>query len=128
LVCDPSFGCVQGAFAESPEALYLVELPSGALTRIGPTGAYLFDIALETDGTLYGVGEDALWTVDTTTGTSTRVSMVPNLPLLNALDAAPDGTLFGFTCQGLVLSLDTATGKGTELAATGAMLYGASSR
>ncbi len=42
--------------------------------------------------------------------------------------AAHGAALFGFTCNGQVLALDTTTGRGTLLATPGPAFYGASTR
>jgi hypothetical protein len=92
-VCDPSLGCTTGAYADSDSTLYTANLPSGTVGTVGPTAITLFDIALETDGTLYGVGSTgALYTIDRATASTKLVFMLGGP--LNALDAAPDGTLY----------------------------------
>ncbi len=112
-VCDLALGCTAGAFAVSTTTLYSANLPSGAITSVGPTGVTMFDVALEPDGTLYGVDSLAgLWTIDTNTGAATRVAMVGEQ--LNALDAAPDGFLYAAGGPN-VYSVDPKTGAQTFL-------------
>jgi hypothetical protein len=92
-VCDPSLGCTAGAYADSPTTLYAANLPSASVAVVGPTAVTMFDIALEPDGTLYGVGSNsALYTIDKVTASAKVVFMLAGQ--LNALDAAPDGTLY----------------------------------
>lgn len=57
-------------------SLYTVDVTSGAVSRVGSTGASSFfhDFALDRQGTMYGSAGDALYTIDLKTGTATKVA------------------------------------------------------
>jgi hypothetical protein len=102
-VCDLALGCSAGAYASSGATLYTANLPSASIQNVGSTSLTgtgtsidLFDLALAPDGTLYGVdATSVLYTIDTSTGEVTPIPVHPYLgATLNALDAAPDGTLY----------------------------------
>jgi hypothetical protein len=124
-LCPPGFvcrpPCVAASFAEDSSSLYGVDLPAGHVSDIGATRTELDDIALEPAGrTLYGVNtaSASLYTVDAKTGATTFVTTVggPGLALgINALDFAPDGTLYGAGGE-VVFSIDPKTGRSKEVA------------
>jgi hypothetical protein len=97
--CDPTLGCTAGAYANGQGTLYATELPSGLTRSVGSTSfngtpVDLFDIALAPDGTLYGIDPvSVLYTIEPSTGDLTAFHL-NNDANLNALDAAPDGTLY----------------------------------
>jgi hypothetical protein len=118
-LCSPGFACrppcTATSFAVDPSTLYGVDLPSGAVTAIGSTrGTSLVDIALDPHGVLYGVS-NGLYTVDTKTGAPTFVVGLSVAVTLNALDFAPDGTLYGAGGND-VYAIDPKTGKVTLVA------------
>jgi hypothetical protein len=80
--------------AVAEDGFYEVVLPGGVRRQLAQTepDAYA-DVALTHDGrTLYAVAGDGLYVVDMTTWVGTRVLA---LPMLVALEAMPDGTLYG---------------------------------
>jgi outer membrane protein assembly factor BamB len=114
--------------------LYAVDPTTGKLTPLvpyppgyGPSG----DLA-SVEGTLFGtaagpaVNDDVLVAFDLATRNATIVGST-GFSCIYGL-AAHGASLFGFTCIGQILSLDTATGRGTLLATPGPTFYGASAR
>lgn len=97
--CGPN-GCAVFAYAVATSGLYDVRLPAGIATLIGPTrrndagpDVTLNDIALDTDGGMYGTQGNDLVTVDRFTGKVTFVRTLSTT--LNALDVVPGGALYG---------------------------------
>jgi hypothetical protein len=66
--CDLSLGCQARAIAHTQTELYDIRLPSGVVSKIGPTSGTLTDVALHPTGTLYGVKFEGLCVVDLKTG------------------------------------------------------------
>ena len=107
--CDPVLGCQARAFAIDDVGNVLdVRLPSGVTKVVGPSGVGLTDIALAPDGRLFGVDFSAASEIDATTGRATRLS-TSTLMNINAMDAAPDGTIYVAGGQSLY-TLDLASG------------------
>ncbi len=97
--CDIPRGCVARALAVTSTNLFEVELPSGALRAIGRVRAFT-DVALHPNRTLYGVnGVGDFYRIDPSTALSTLLGS--SGVALTALDAAPDGVLFGAGPRGL---------------------------
>jgi hypothetical protein len=92
LLCGPN-GCAMLAYASTSNFLYDVELPSGALYPIGATSPSLADVALSPNSILYGCGAQGMVLVDRRNAAQTVIWSVG--ALWNALDAAPDGGLYG---------------------------------
>ncbi len=111
--CDPAIGCQARALAHTASELYEVKLPSGALRLIHATTDTLTDIALHGNGTLYGVNYGAVVTVDSNTG---KVTVLASTGNFNALDAAPDGTLYAGGGNSL-FTVDVTNGTATFFAA-----------
>lgn len=57
-------------------SLYSIDVRSGAVTRIGSTGApsFFHDFALGGSGTMYGTSSDGLYTLDLKSGTASKVA------------------------------------------------------
>lgn len=57
-------------------SLYSVDAHTGAVTRIGSTGApsFFHDFAVDGKGTTYATSSDSLYTIDLKTGTASRVA------------------------------------------------------
>lgn len=97
--CDLARGCVARALAVTSTNLYEVELPSGTQRAIGRVRAFT-DVALHPNRTLYGVsGNGDLYRIDPSSALSSFLGST-GVPL-TALDAAPDGVLFGAGPRGL---------------------------
>src|SRR5262249_30481367 len=91
--------------------LYEVTLPAGTLRRIAATSTSLLDIALLGD-TLYGtLGDHRLYGVDRSNAALTPLATLTTGGF-NALDIAPDGTLYG-AGGASVHAIDRATGATT---------------
>jgi hypothetical protein len=92
--CDPVLGCQARAFAIDNIGNVLdVRLPSGITKVIGSSGVGLTDIALAPDGRLFGVDFGSASEIDPTTGLATPLSTFTSWSI-NAMDAAPDGTIY----------------------------------
>lgn len=105
--CDATRGCIARALTHSNGRLYEVQLPSGVVRELAPVRAFT-DIALHPDRTLYAVsGDGVLWRLDDVTGFASIVAATRHP--LTALDAAPDGTLYGAGREGL-FRIDRNTG------------------
>ncbi|MGC4122177.1 MAG: hypothetical protein QM765_47875 [Myxococcales bacterium] len=89
-------GCEPFIYAQTPVALYQVELPSGRVLEVGATGLMAFDLAFTPSRVLYGTQGELVFTLDRKTGVP--LSMSPLLPVfegMNALGSASDGSLYG---------------------------------
>ena len=107
--CDPVIGCQARAFAiDNLGNLLDLRLPSGTTQLIGSSGGSLTDIALAPNGRLYGVDFGAASEIDATTGRATTLSTF-TATNINAMDAAPDGTIYLAGGQNLY-TLDFASG------------------
>lgn len=112
--CDPALGCQARALAVDRTTLYEVRLPSGQVKAVGATGAVLTDVALAPSNVLYASSSSGLYRVNQSTGAATSLGgMVPTFT--NALDAAPDGTLY-LAGAGTVARFDPATSAVTPVA------------
>jgi hypothetical protein len=110
------------ALAVLPTALYTIDIDTGAATFIGAMGSdTIADIVFHPiTGTLYGMGRNSpyrLYSVNPETGAATF--------LLNASEAvrcgmvaAPDGTFYGFSIDGVLSMLDLNTGAATLIGGT----------
>jgi hypothetical protein len=98
--CGPTEGCYALAYAHSDTTLYEVRLPSGKVTKIGPTLVQLTDIALVSNTQLLGLDYGSLYLVDTTTGAA-KPSAPAHAQGMVAFDVAPDGQLYGAGTGGI---------------------------
>ena len=111
--CD-GLGCKTFAYAIDQTYLYEVELPSGAARRIGET-TFLSDVALSESGILYGLGPPAaIGTIDRITAKWTQTGLL-GIPTYNALDVAPDGSIYAGAGNDLV-RVDTTMNGVTQVA------------
>jgi hypothetical protein len=104
--------------------LYTIDKSSGATTAIGSTGiAFVMDLAFDSAGTLYATVDNRLWTLDTSTGASTFVTVISGVP-----DGAIMGIMFDssdtlyatvYRPNSPLLTVDTSTGAATVVGATG---------
>ena len=134
--CNPdpkTFECIPG---KDFNALYTVNVTTGAFTRIGPTGApqFFMDLTLDSHGTMLGVtttvnpsGTPAiLYRIDPTTGTATKLVNLVGSNYVMGLAFGQNGKLYGtdnFAPSGLY-RIDRETGFETAIAA---LPFGASS-
>ena len=90
-----------------------VNLLTGVFTQLGTEGGTLFnDIAAASDGKLYGiVNTTSLVTVNTNNG-AVLSSVNFNVPGIESLAIAPDGTLYGAT-QGALYQVNPVSGSAT---------------
>ena len=112
-----------GGIPANPNSLYRVNMGTGASTLIGPLGiGSLFegDLAFGDDGTLYGVQDDLLYTIDTLTGAATVVGN-PNGQDYSFLSFNGSNTMFAIdngSPAGLVNDLDELDPTNADVLAT----------
>lgn len=75
-------------------SLYSVDVHTGALTRIGSTGApsFLHDLAPGASGTMYATSSDGLYTIDLKSGTASRVARFVGGGMVMGLSFNADGS------------------------------------
>jgi hypothetical protein len=100
--------------------LYRLDMTNGTLTVVGDTGYFLYTIAFDGDGTLYGsvgvgTGRGSLVRINPTTGGS---SVVGTPGVFGGLAVDTDGTLYGSTGSGLY-RIDKNTGQATSIGTVG---------
>ncbi len=112
-------GCAVFAYAVSADGLYDVRLPAGTSSFIGTTRysggmpMTLTDVALDSDGGLYGMQGTNLVLVDRLTA---NLTLLRNLGMgMNALDVLPGGLLYG-SGGSQVFSVNRSTGTLTAVA------------
>lgn len=112
-------------------SLYSVDAHTGAVTRIGATGApsFFHDVAVDGKGTTYATSSDALYTIDLKTGTASRVARFVGGGMVMGLSFNADRTKLYATDWKEPISdfylVDIRTGFLTPLAATGyALVHG----
>lgn len=104
--CDAERGCIARALVHDSFALYEVELPSGELRRLTPTGASYTDIALAPDRQLYGVSRTELFALE---DDSSDVRRLGGSDSWVALDVGPDGLLYAAGENDRVVVIDRET-------------------
>lgn len=117
-------------------SLYTVDVVSGAVTRIGSTGAseYFMDLAFDRHGNLWGVTSSlqpsyipaVLYRINTETGLATKITNLVGSSTVMGLAFAPDGKLYAtdFTANPGLYLVDPKTGFESAVAA---MPFGLSS-
>ena len=140
--CNPNFaspvgaGCTPGP--PNYNALYTVDVGTGAFTLIGSTGAplYFMDLAFDRDGNMYGVTCDlfpssgdpsTLYRIDRATGAATKIFDLVGSPSLMGLAFGRNGKLYAtdwYSNNSALYSVDMKTGFLTAIATIG---YGFSS-
>ncbi|WP_208995150.1 cadherin domain-containing protein [Roseibium hamelinense] len=86
----------------------------GSDTVIGSTGVgALTDVAIDSSGKLFGITFSRLYSVDPQTGEATKISSSKFGTSMNALEFAPDGTLYAASTNGKLYTVDVDTGKST---------------
>jgi len=104
-----------GAFfaSDSSGDLFTINTATGAATLIGNMGAVMTDLAFSPSGELFGVTFTDLYRIDPTTAASTLIGSL-GLNDSNALEFAPDGTLFLASANSTLLrTVNTTTGATT---------------
>jgi hypothetical protein len=105
------FGC-------SDNTLYQINPNTGAATLVGAMGvnSTYYDIKFDSGGHLYLVENSTLYLVNTSTGQALQIGQSGAIGFnVWALDFG-NGTLFGFTSGGQIVSINTTTGVGTFVA------------
>jgi hypothetical protein len=105
------FGC-------SDDTLYQINPNTGAPTLVGAMGvnSIYYDIKFDSGGHLYLVENSTLYLVNTSTGQALQIGQSGAIGFVVwALDF-DNGTLFGFTPGGQIVSINTTTGVGTFVA------------
>jgi hypothetical protein len=109
-------------FGFTYQDMYRIDPTTGAATLIGHMGNFVstnssFDVRFDANGNLFlveqnGAPTSSLYSVNVSTGLATLVG--PTGFPVNALDFE-NGTLYGFTENGKIISINTLTGAGTFL-------------
>ncbi|HKR27610.1 MAG TPA: hypothetical protein VJS11_09145 [Acidobacteriaceae bacterium] len=138
--CNPNgayLDCGPGSPADpNYNSLYTVDVSTGAVTRVGSTGAaeYFMDLAFDRYGNLWGVTSSlqpsyvpaVLYRIDTETGEAAKVVNLVGSSTVMGLAFAPDGKLYAtdFTANSGLYLIDPKTGFESAVAA---MPFGLSS-
>jgi hypothetical protein len=127
--CNPApvtFECVRD---KDFNALYTVNVRTGAFTRIGPTGAaqFFMDLTFTSNGTMLGVTTTVnpsttpaiLYRINPGTGKATKLVTLTGSNLVMGLAFGRDGALYGtdFTPTSNLYRIDPTTGLETTIAA-----------
>jgi hypothetical protein len=116
-------------FTASGSRLFKVDPGSSATELIGATGfVNVFDIAMLPDGSLIGVtvptdvATSRLLRINRRTGAAQVIGSSLGADNVNALEASSDGSLYGATADGQLLSINVETGAGNPIGTFGAGL------
>ena len=127
--CNPdpvTFECIAD---QDFNALYKVNVRTGAFTRIGPTKApqFFMDLTFDSHGTMLGVTTTVnpsttpaiLYRINPATGTATKLRTLTGSTSVMGLAFGRDGTLYGtdFTPASNLYRISTTTGVETTIAA-----------
>jgi len=122
IALDPISGNLYGV-TKLGKQLALIDQTTGAATKVGGwTGAFINGLTFNSAGTLYGTGNNWLYTIDLVTGAATAVGATG---FNSSGDIAFDfsGNLFlsatGGSGGDRLVSLDTTTGVGTQIGSIG---------
>ena len=102
--------------ADDSGTLGTVDISSGAVNLIGSTGEVMFDIAMDSNGTLYGITLDKLYKIDKTNANATLIGDL-NIVDATSLVFDPDGQLY--TADYQVHTVNIANGSTVALNAIG---------
>jgi hypothetical protein len=126
--CNPdpvTFECIAD---KDFNALYKVNMHTGAFTRIGPTGApqFFMDLTFDSHGTMLGVTTTVnpsttpaiLYRINPAKGTATKLFTLTGSNAVMGLAFGRDGTLYGtdFTPTSHLYRIDSTTGVETTIA------------
>jgi hypothetical protein len=109
--CGGSTNCFS-VYAHSNDTLYLVDLTSKSIQRIGNFGisTSMTDLAVAPDNTIYTVSNTALYTVSPTTGAATMVGSTKACGSQTvALTTLPNGQIWAGDFQGALCQIDIST-------------------
>lgn len=104
--------------ADDSRGLWTVDTDTGQAIRIGSTGATLTDIALASDGRLFGISFRDLYAIDPGTGATTLIGSL-GVSDANALEFGSGGVLYLATRGGQLRSVDLDTGSTTFVMSSG---------
>ena len=101
---------------EGNSRLFTIDPDSGTSTFIGSTGvSYMTDLAMASDGSLFGITFDSLYSVDPATGAATQIGSL-GVSGMVGLDFASDGQLYAVQQGGGgFFRIDRTTGVATLL-------------
>jgi hypothetical protein len=110
-------------YVHTADQLYVVDDQAFDLTSVGMFGLAMeeggmTDMAVTPDGTLYGITNDKLYTINPVNAAATYVADVPGLSNVG-LTFLPDGTLLATDQDGGVRRVDPTNGMVTEVGAFG---------
>lgn len=104
--------------------LWRIDTDTAQAQFIGSSGASMFSLEFGGDGTLYGAGHN-LYRINTANGSATLVGSIGGTPLINALDFAPNGVMYGASndiTDDSLYAINLTTGAGTLIGFTGGNL------
>lgn len=97
---------------ENGGALYQIDATTGASTFVGDTGYAINDIAFAQDGRLYGIGRNALYSIDPRTGLANPIEIgllgeeEPEFGFNSlAVDPRTEGRIYAATTNGVLYEL-----------------------
>jgi len=108
---------------DQPAQLGTINQENGEFTVVAPTGYTEYGrvdgLAFDSrTGTMYGVGPGLkgieLMTIDLATGVATEVGPTGVTSQIFALELGPDGSLYGATNEGTLVTISTITGEASE--------------
>lgn len=104
--------------------LHTVDAATGGVSVLGNTGIIMADIAFDPNGQLYGISEDKLYRIDTTSAVTISSPQLIGTTGINAwsLVFGADGTLYAATTE--LYEISTANGQ-ANLIGSGGYAYGA---
>jgi hypothetical protein len=106
---DPISGVLFGSSRSGFNGLVTIDINSGLVTRVGPYGHAVPDVAFNSSGVLYGSGRSGLSTINTTTGAQTYVGVPYFGGQGHGLAISAGGTMF-VAATNLLITLDPTTG------------------
>jgi hypothetical protein len=109
--------------ADAGGPLHTVDVATGTVAALGNPGVIMADIAFDPSGNLYGISEDKLYRIDTSSATTiASPTLVGNMGIYSqSLVFGADGTLYTATSE--LYTLSTTTGQAT-LVGSGGYAYG----